>query len=114
MMMKNLDAQFNRTITAKARWKAAEEAENKIMLRAAVKLGVKKRAVGRLTYEQSRKIRAAKNPDVVAAEKATERAMNKHIHCCEELFKMYVAYRKAGGEQISSYYAAATEWDDND
>jgi hypothetical protein len=36
------------------------------------------------------------------------------IRCCEELFKMYVAYRKAGGEQISSYYAAATEWDDND
>ena len=36
------------------------------------------------------------------------------IRCCEELFKMYVAYRKAGGEKISSYYAAATEWDDND
>ena len=111
---KALDKQFDNTRQAYAEWKAAEADEEKALKNVAKKNGLIKNTRGSVSYQDRAKIRALKDPDLVSAEKATQKAMNKHIRETGKLKDLYSSYRKNGGEQIREYYSAASEWDDND
>ena len=111
---KALDKQFDNTRQAYAEWKAAEADEEKALKSVAKKHGLIKNTRGSVSYQDRAKIRALKDPDLVSAEKAMQKAMNKHIRETGKLKDLYSNYRKNGGEQIRDYYSAASEWDDND
>ncbi len=112
---KKLDSQFDKTRQALAEWEKAKQDEQKAYKRVCRKLGIKEtRQESIHSSSNQAKVRAAKDPNLIAAEKASENAMSKHARATSELKKQYGEYRKNGGKAISEYYSAAREWDDYD